>query len=106
MLQRCHFVVTASGGIQEEAPSFGKPVLVTRETTERPEAMEQGLAKLVGTDERLLFDSMSALLDDPDAYRSMSRVANPYGDGQASRRVAERLRTQRAGADRIASAAR
>jgi len=106
LLKRCHFVVTDSGGIQEEAPSFGKPVLVTRETTERPEAMEQGLAKLVGTDERLLFDSMSALLDDPDAYRSMSRVANPYGDGQASRRVAERLRTQRAGADRIASAAR
>ena len=64
LLKRCHFVVTDSGGIQEEAPSFGKPVLVTREATERPEAMEQGLAKLVGTDERLLFEAMSALLDD------------------------------------------
>ena len=95
LLKRCHFVVTDSGGIQEEAPSFGKPVLVTRETTERPEAMEQGLARLVGTDERLLFEAMSELLDDPEAYRRMSRVANPYGDGQASRRVADRLASPR-----------
>jgi UDP-N-acetylglucosamine 2-epimerase (non-hydrolysing) len=106
LLKRCHFVVTDSGGIQEEAPSFGKPVLITRETTERPEAMEQGLAKLVGTDERLLFASISALLDDPDVYRSMSRVANPYGDGQASRRVAERLLAARAGANEAVSGAR
>ena len=68
LLKRCHFVVTDSGGIQEEAPSFGKPVLVTRDTTERPEAMELGLAKLVGTDERRLFDEMTALLDDPASY--------------------------------------
>ncbi|HEV2098643.1 MAG TPA: UDP-N-acetylglucosamine 2-epimerase (non-hydrolyzing) [Stellaceae bacterium] len=95
LLKRCHFVVTDSGGIQEEAPSFGKPVLVTREATERPEAMEQGLAKLVGTDEQLLFDSMRALLDDTQAYRHMSRIANPYGDGRASLRVADRLRTGR-----------
>jgi UDP-N-acetylglucosamine 2-epimerase (non-hydrolysing) len=92
LLKRCHFVVTDSGGIQEEAPSFGKPVLVTREATERPEAMEQGLARLVGTDEQLLFSAMSALLDDPGAYERMSRVANPFGDGQASRRIATRLR--------------
>jgi UDP-N-acetylglucosamine 2-epimerase (non-hydrolysing) len=91
LLKRCHFVVTDSGGIQEEAPSFGKPVLVTRDTTERPEAMEHGLAKLVGTDERRLFDEMQALLDDPQAYRRMSRVENPYGDGFASRRIAARL---------------
>jgi UDP-N-acetylglucosamine 2-epimerase (non-hydrolysing) len=104
LLKRCHFVVTDSGGIQEEAPSFGKPVLVTREATERPEAMELGLAKLVGTDERLLFEAMSALLDDPEAYCRMSRVANPYGDGQASRRVAERLMTERTRADRTAVA--
>jgi len=91
LLKRCHFVVTDSGGIQEEAPSFGKPVLVTRDTTERPEAMELGLAKLVGTDERRLFDEMQALLDDPQAYRRMSRVENPYGDGHASRRIAARL---------------
>ncbi len=102
LLKRCYIVVTDSGGIQEEAPSFGKPVLVTRETTERPEAMEQGLARLVGTDERRLFDAISELLDDPRAYRRMSRIANPYGDGQASRRVAERLSPQRIGADGIA----
>ncbi len=91
LLKRCHFVVTDSGGIQEEAPSFGKPVLVTRDTTERPEAMQHGLAKLVGTDERRLFDEMQALLDDPQEYRRMSRVENPYGDGFASRRIAARL---------------
>lgn len=97
LLKRCHFVVTDSGGIQEEAPSFGKPVLVTRETTERPEAMEFGLAKLVGTDERLLFDEMSALLDNPEAYRRMSQVRNPYGDGQAGYRIAARLATEATG---------
>lgn len=91
LLKRCHFVVTDSGGIQEEAPSFGKPVLVTRETTERPEAMEQGLARLVGADEHRLYDAMCTLLDEPQAYRRMSQVANPYGDGMASRRIAERL---------------
>ena len=91
LLKRCHFVVTDSGGIQEEAPSFGKPVLVTRDTTERPEAMEHGLATLVGTDDRRLFDEMQTLLDDPQAYRRMSRVENPYGDGFASRRIAARL---------------
>jgi UDP-N-acetylglucosamine 2-epimerase (non-hydrolysing) len=91
LLKRCHFVVTDSGGIQEEAPSFGKPVLVTRDTTERPEAMELGLARLVATDEHRLFHEMSALLDDPDAYSRMSRAANPYGDGQASNRIADWL---------------
>jgi UDP-N-acetylglucosamine 2-epimerase (non-hydrolysing) len=97
LLKRCHFVVTDSGGIQEEAPSFGKPVLVTRDTTERPEAMELGLAKLVGTDERLLFDEMVALLDDPQAYQRMSRVENPYGDGLASARIAARLAADQSG---------
>jgi UDP-N-acetylglucosamine 2-epimerase (non-hydrolysing) len=91
LLKRCHFVVTDSGGIQEEAPSFGKPVLVTRDTTERPEAMELRLARLVASDEEYLFATMSALLDNTEAYSSMSRAANPYGDGQASRRIAERL---------------
>jgi UDP-N-acetylglucosamine 2-epimerase len=98
LLKRCHFVVTDSGGIQEEAPSFGKPVLVTRDTTERPEAMELGLAKLVASDESRLFDEMSALLDDPEAYSRMSRVRNPYGDGRASCRIAERLTTDGTGA--------
>src|SRR5215831_14670081 len=91
LLKRCHFVVTDSGGIQEEAPSFGKPVLVTRETTERPEAMELGLAKLVGTNEERLFAEMTVLLDDPGAYSQMSRIANPYGDGRASFRIAQQL---------------
>ncbi len=97
LLKRCHLVVTDSGGIQEEAPFFGKPVLVTRDTTERPEAMELGLAKLVGTDERRLFDEMTTLLDDRAAYSRMSRVENPYGDGRASRRIARRLMTGAAG---------
>jgi UDP-N-acetylglucosamine 2-epimerase len=96
LLKRCHFVVTDSGGIQEEAPSFGKPVLVTRDTTERPEAMELGLARLVASDEQGLFEAMSALLDDPEAYSRMSRTANPYGDGRASRRIAERLLSEAA----------
>ena len=91
LLRHCHFVVTDSGGIQEEAPSFGKPVLVTRETTERPEAMELGLARLLGTDEELLSSAMTALLDDAGAYAQMSRVANPYGDGRASARIARAL---------------
>jgi UDP-N-acetylglucosamine 2-epimerase (non-hydrolysing) len=101
LLKRCHFVVTDSGGIQGEAPSFGKPVLVTRDTTERPEAMELGLAKLVGTDEQRLFSEMTALLDDPGAYAQMSRVGNPYGDGRASCRIAQRLTTE-TGAGRAA----
>ena len=100
LLKRCHCVVADSGGIQEEAPSFGKPVLVTRATTERPEAMEQGLARLVGTDEELLVEALGELLDDPVAYRRMSRVANPYGDGQASRRIADRLAAPDLGAHR------
>jgi UDP-N-acetylglucosamine 2-epimerase len=91
LLKCCHFVVTDSGGIQEEAPSFGKPVLVTRDTTERQEAIELGLARLVGTDERRLYQAMCTLLDNPEIYGRMSRVENPYGDGMAGRRIAERL---------------
>jgi len=94
LLRRSYFVVTDSGGIQEEAPSFGKPVLVTRETTERPEAMEMGLAKLVGTDEKLLYEAMCALLDDPAMYQKMGRVANPFGDGKASVRIGQRLNVE------------
>jgi UDP-N-acetylglucosamine 2-epimerase (non-hydrolysing) len=97
LLEHCYFVVTDSGGIQEEAPSFGKPVLVTRETTERPEAMELGLARLVGTDEQRLYSAMTALLDDAEAYRAMSRVANPYGDGRASARIGDRLAAEMSG---------
>ncbi|HJU19504.1 MAG TPA: UDP-N-acetylglucosamine 2-epimerase (non-hydrolyzing) [Stellaceae bacterium] len=91
LLKRCRFVVTDSGGIQEEAPSLGKPVLVTRERTERPEAVEAGSALVVGTDERRLYEAMERLLDDEALYLRMSRVRNPYGDGLASRRIAARL---------------
>jgi UDP-N-acetylglucosamine 2-epimerase len=94
LLKRCRLVVTDSGGIQEEAPSFGKPVLVTRDTTERPEAMELELAQLVGNDEERLYFEMAKLLDDADAYTRMSRVANPYGDGRASIRIAQRLTSE------------
>lgn len=98
MLKKSYFVVTDSGGIQEEAPSLGKPVLVTRDTTERPEAMELGLAQLVGTDGEKLFDAMQRLLDDPQAYQRMARVVNPYGDGLASRRIRARLIADEIGA--------
>jgi UDP-N-acetylglucosamine 2-epimerase len=83
--------VTDSGGIQEEAPSLGKPVLVTRDLTERPEAIAVGAARLVGTDEHQLVSSISELLDNPDTYHQMSEVRNPYGDGHASPRIADDL---------------
>jgi UDP-N-acetylglucosamine 2-epimerase (non-hydrolysing) len=87
LMQRATVVLTDSGGIQEEAPSLGRPVLVTRETTERPEGVEAGTAALVGTDERAIGAAVRRLLDDPRAYAAMSRAANPYGDGQASARI-------------------
>ena len=91
LLKRCDLVVTDSGGIQEEAPSLGKPVLVTRDLTERPEAIAAGSARLVGTDEQRLVESVNELLDDPATYHRMSRARNPYGDGHASVRIASRL---------------
>ena len=84
-------VITDSGGVQEEAPSLGKPVLVARDTTERPEAIEAGAARLVGTDVAALFDAATALLDDADLYASMASVVNPFGDGKAAERIATRL---------------
>ncbi|KRD42978.1 UDP-N-acetyl glucosamine 2-epimerase [Cellulomonas sp. Root930] len=80
-------VVTDSGGVQEEAPSLGKPVLVLRETTERPEAVEAGTVKLVGTDEEVIVDEVTRLLTDPIAYDAMAHAVNPYGDGRAAARV-------------------
>jgi UDP-N-acetylglucosamine 2-epimerase (non-hydrolysing) len=91
LLRRAYFLITDSGGIQEEAPSLGKPVLVMREKTERPEAVEAGTVKLVGTDEERIVAEATRLLDDPVAYTRMTRVHNPYGDGQASRRIREIL---------------
>jgi UDP-N-acetylglucosamine 2-epimerase (non-hydrolysing) len=93
LMDRCTLLLTDSGGIQEEAPSLGKPVLVMRETTERPEAVDAGTVKLVGTSVERITASVSGLLTDPDAYAAMSRAHNPFGDGLASERIAEILRT-------------
>lgn len=86
-MRAARIVLTDSGGIQEEAPTFGKPTLVLRETTERPEGIEAGVAKLVGTDEEKIYREAERLLTDPDAYAAMSRPANPYGDGRAAERI-------------------
>ena len=91
LMRRAHFLITDSGGIQEEAPSLGKPVLVLRNKTERPEAVEAGTVKLVGTDEERIVAEAARLLDDRNEYRRMTRVHNPYGDGQACRRIADLL---------------
>lgn len=88
LMRRAHILITDSGGIQEEGPSLGKPVLVMREKTERPEAVEAGTVKLVGTYPALIVAEASLLLDDAAEYRRRSLVHNPYGDGQASRRIA------------------
>ncbi len=92
LMRRAELIVTDSGGVQEEAPSLGKPVLVTRDTTERPEAVAAGTVELVGTDKDKLLRSVTVLLDDKEAYQRMSRAHNPYGDGKASERIVERLR--------------
>jgi len=91
LLDCCHFVITDSGGIQEEAPSLGKPVLVTRETTERSEAVAMGVAKLVGTSRKRIVCEASRLLDDERSYAAMSAGVNPYGDGHASERIVDAL---------------
>lgn len=88
---RSYMILTDSGGIQEEAPSLGKPVLVMRDTTERPEGIAAGTLKLVGTDEDVIYRNFTELLDDPEAYHRMAHAANPYGDGHASQRIADIL---------------
>jgi len=87
LMSKSYMVITDSGGIQEEAPGLGKPVLVMRETTERPEAVEAGTVKLVGTDAELIFLKTSKLIDEPTYYTRMSKAHNPYGDGEASERI-------------------
>lgn len=86
-LELCHLVLTDSGGVQEEAPAFGKPVLIMRDTTERPEGVSAGTAKLVGTDTDRIVSEISTLLDDKGAYQAMARAHNPFGDGHASTRI-------------------
>ncbi len=90
-MARSHLILTDSGGIQEEAPSLGKPVLVMRDTTERPEGVQAGTLRLVGTEEDTIYREFSRLLDDPAEYESMSHASNPYGDGYASDRIASIL---------------
>jgi UDP-N-acetylglucosamine 2-epimerase (non-hydrolysing) len=92
LMRRAYLILTDSGGIQEEAPSLGKPVLVLREKTERPEAVEAGTVKLVGTDASRIVHETTLLLDSPDEYQRMSRIHNPYGDGHACQRIEAVLR--------------
>ena len=91
LLSRCYMVMTDSGGIQEEAPHFGKPVLVLRTETERPEAVNAGTVKVVGTDENAIYMQTKELLDNVDSYEKMAKAVNPYGDGHASERIVEAL---------------
>jgi UDP-N-acetylglucosamine 2-epimerase len=93
LMEKSSIVLTDSGGIQEEAPGLGKPVLVMRDTTERPEALEAGTVKLVGTDYDKIVSEVSSLLSDIQYYRKMSQAVNPYGDGRACRRIVDALRS-------------
>jgi len=92
LMSRATLIITDSGGVQEEAPSLGKPVLVMRDTTERPEAVDAGTVRLVGTDARRILEEANRLLDDAAAYTEMSRAHNPYGDGKASERIVRRVK--------------
>ncbi|MGJ8480873.1 non-hydrolyzing UDP-N-acetylglucosamine 2-epimerase [Sphingobium yanoikuyae] len=102
LLDLCHLVLTDSGGVQEEAPSLGKPVLVMRETTERPEGVQAGTAKLVGADRERIVREVLALLDDDAAYQAMARAHNPFGDGKAAERIADII-AGKAGAAHLAA---
>lgn len=92
LTRRSHLIITDSGGVQEEGPSLGKPILVTREVTERPEAVDAGTVRLVGTDEEKIVNEANLLLDDPAEYERRSRIHNPYGDGQACPRIEQAVR--------------
>lgn len=92
LLKHCYIVLTDSGGIQEEAPSLGKPVLVMRDVTERPEAVDAGTVRLVGANRQRIVENICELLDNAESYRAMSRAHNPYGDGEACARIIEVLR--------------
>ena len=94
-MNRSWLILTDSGGIQEEAPSLGKPVLVMRDTTERPEAVDAGTVKLVGTDISKIVAEVSLLLQDDEAWQAMSRAHNPYGDGHACARILQALKQHR-----------
>lgn len=91
-MEKSTIVLTDSGGIQEEAPGLGKPVLVMRDTTERPEALEAGTVKLVGTDYNMIVEEVSALIENKEYYNQMSHAVNPYGDGMACSRIVNVLK--------------
>ena len=91
LLAKSHIILTDSGGIQEEAPSLHKPVIVLRDTTERPEGVEAGTLKLAGTDENVIYEMIDELLSSDEQYEKMASAKNPYGDGFASRRIADAI---------------
>ena len=91
VMSRCNLILTDSGGIQEEAPALGKPVLVLRDTTERPEAVEAGTVRLIGTDEKRVYKETIKLLHDQKAYDAMRHAINPYGDGKAAARICDAI---------------
>ena len=99
--KRAYLILTDSGGVQEEAPALGKPVLVLRSETERPEAVDEGVVRLVGTDEARIVEEASKLLDSDEAYREMARGVSPYGDGKAAQRIVDVLRDALASAERV-----
>ena len=90
-MAKSYLILTDSGGIQEEAPSLGKPVLVMRDTTERPEGIEAGTLKLVGTEEEVIYQNFKELLENKNSYDAMAKANNPYGDGHACERIADIL---------------
>jgi len=94
LMKASTLILSDSGGMQEEAPSLGKPVLVLRDCTERPEAVEAGTVRLVGTDTKRIVEEATLLLDDPEEYERMSRASNPFGDGHAAERIATVLAEQ------------
>ena len=94
-MEKASIVLTDSGGIQEEAPGLGKPVLVMRNTTERPEAVTAGTVKLVGTDHDAIVFNVSELLESTEAYERMSKAVNPYGDGKACQRIIDKLNSEK-----------
>ena len=91
LMNQSYLILTDSGGIQEESPSLGKPVLIMRRTTERPEGIEAGTAKLIGTDRKRIFYETMKLLENEKLYQKMAKTTNPYGDGKASERISERI---------------
>jgi UDP-N-acetylglucosamine 2-epimerase len=99
LMSQSYLIITDSGGVQEEAPSLGKPVLVMRDTTERPEAVTAGTVKLVGTDMQKIIDEAVVLLDSEVDYNAMARAMNPYGDGKAAQRIAKII--QQFGVDHV-----